>query len=364
MILLELETEKQRLKLRSYNYEFGFSTEIEAGITGKGSIALPAALFYAILRKFPMGECLLTLQTNDEATDEIVAKLSLKEQPDNFFEIRGLPGNQYPEYPTVSPTTVMACFSGDFLISIFNGSLFAASNEETKRVLTGTHFLLSYNPDKKLTTLKTFTTDGHRMVFSEGMTKDQSTLDEPVSLTIPVKALRELQKHLLPSDQIKLYLSENLCRFQWGLNELVSRTIEGAYPDCENVINEILSQSSHSFTCQRGQLQDTLERFLILCTKSERVMKMKIESEKDYLSISQKDVARGQESIPIENFTGKPLKLLYNVNYLLEIIKAIPNDTIILHLGNSPTDATLITPSINSSHSLAVHLKYLLAPLA
>jgi DNA polymerase-3 subunit beta len=353
-------------------------------------MSVPHSLFTKIVDKFPQGNLSLTSSRKkffaevenskpelDEVKEEagICAVLSTPIDPDKHFEFFAHNSEDFPSLPKVK--TKLVTLPGDPLIAQLSASLFAASSDETQKILNGSQLVFAYDSKKQLISLTTWTTDGHRLVRTQA-SKEYKTkskfkhLDEPVSFVVPIKVLKELARQLHPIDAITIYFEPNsssqtqagTVMFTWDNKSLVSRTIEGQYPDCQGIIDVYKPQYNRTFICNRWFLLKALERFLVLSDKSSQGLSIRLDSRKQkaILSLERHSVGKGTEAVPIQ-LKGDKLEFLYNVRYLYEIVRATTSLDICFNL-TSTTLPTLITPhQIMERGDLAIEAEYILAPM-
>ncbi|MEA5468581.1 DNA polymerase III subunit beta [Spirulina sp. 06S082] len=375
-VLFVADAAEQKLHLTTYNLQFGMSVSFAATVNSPGAMTLPLDAFRQMIGKFPQGdislECKIVEPTEPEEEPALAAILSTPSDRDKRFEFRGMVEDDFPNLPRVE--TKLMTLPASLLLAQLSGSLFAASTQEDKKILNGSHFYLSCDPERKLDSLRTWTTNGHRLALMEGKTesKSQTPLAEPVSFTVPLKVLRELERNLDPTDKVTLYFEKSetsetqggTAIFEWNEKCLVTATLEGQYPDCEGVVQPLRSQYCRAFTVERVALLKTLERFVVLSDKSAKAVTLRLESEtqKAYLSIEHKEVGKGEEALGIQ-MKGEDVEFKYDVRYFLEVVKAISTSDLRIHLA-SPETPTLIVPyGTNAKGEVPIAAEYILAPL-
>ena len=131
---------------------------------------------------------------------------------------------EFPPLPTASPKLLTV--PANLLIAQLSHSLFAASHDETKKILNGSHFRFERDSQRHLDSLRTWTTDGHRLAFMHGLVENQSPsqIAEPSWFTVPIKALQELERSLNPPDEVAIYFEPaatsetqgGIAVFEWG----------------------------------------------------------------------------------------------------------------------------------------------------
>ncbi|NEO99568.1 MAG: DNA polymerase III subunit beta [Symploca sp. SIO2E9] len=367
-VLLVADETKQILKLSTYNLEFGMQASFESTVSKSGQMTLPSALLQQMVRKFPHGqltiECLIS--ENDDGAEPALNALLFAADTERF-EIMGMVADEFPELPRVNNKLIT--LPASLLISQLKGSLFAASSNDTKRILNSSHFMLNQDAERGLDTFKTWTTDGHRMALMAGaeMSKQQP-LVESARFTIPVKVLRELERNLNPTDQVTLYYegdnNSGTVIFEWNEKRLVTRTIEGQYPDCTALIEPWKEQYCREFITERLALLLALERLAVLSDKSVKTVSVKLDGTKQkiHLTIEHKEVGNGKVSLDAQ-INGDDLTIKFDVRYFIDVVKAISSSNIRVSIA-SVCIPTLITPYGTTAQGEApIDAEYILAPL-
>ena len=158
----------------------------------------------------------------DSATFKVT--ISTLADSNKRFEFMGGSAAEFPPLPSASPKLLTV--PTNLLAAQLDRSLFAASHDETKKILNGSHFRVERDSQRHLDSLRTWTTDGHRLVFMHGLVENQSPsqIAEPSWFTVPIKALRELERSLNPPDEVAIYFEPaatsetqgGIAVFEWG----------------------------------------------------------------------------------------------------------------------------------------------------
>lgn len=227
-VLLVADKEAQLLHLTTYNLEFGMTASLDAQVSASGSLTLPASAFGQVIRKFPPEEMRLKSAmanpVEQEGNAPLKATISTLADSNKRFEFMGGAAAEFPPLPNASQKLLI--IPANLLIAQLDRSLFAASHDETKKILNGSHFRFDWDPQRHLDSLRTWTTDGHRLVFTQGLVENQSEsqVAEPCQFTVPLKALRELERSLNPPDEVAIYFEPaatsetqgGIAMFEWG----------------------------------------------------------------------------------------------------------------------------------------------------
>jgi DNA polymerase-3 subunit beta len=244
---------------------------------------------------------------------------------------------EFPELPTAEDgesivLPVVALSEG------LKGSLFAASSEEIKLILTGVH--LTKTPE----TLEFAATDSHRLAVVETILENTDDSTENFAVTIPAKALRELERMLAMgqgTDTVALYVDESQVIFELGDRRLTSLKLEGAYPDYQQLIPR---QFARTVTIERKRLISSLERVAVLADRENSLVKFTLDGEQGqlFLSVESKDLGSAKESMSAE-IVGEDLEIAFNIKYLMDGLKALPSTDIQMQL-NEENQPVIFTP--------------------
>lgn len=341
-VLLVADEEKNRLTLTGFDLSLGMRTSFSAEVEEGGTITLPAKLLNDIIARLPETEVSLSYEEDELDENPLVAIDALSGK----FQLRGVKGDEFPELPTVEKKEA-------FLLPIssltegLKGSLFSASSDESKQILTGVHLT------RDLDTLEFAATDGHRLAVvktSEEGEEEEKTEDSPVSddenfsITIPARALRELEK-IIAGDKDKgsvaLYVDQGQVVFEVDEQHLTSRKLEGAYPNYNQLIPKNFERT---MILDRKQVIDSLERVSVFTDQKNNLVKFKLEPDNSQviLSVEAKELGNAKSSISAE-ITGEGFEIGFNIKYLMDGLKALSANEIKFQL-NGATQPVIITP--------------------
>jgi DNA polymerase III subunit beta len=334
-ILLVADANSQTLGLTAFDLNLGIQVTFAANVEVGGSITLPARLLNDIVSRLPDEDITLSVDEGEIATITCGS---------GRYQVHGLPVAEFPELPQISTDGETTYLPVESLLLGLDGSLFAASTDETKRILTGVH--VTANADK----LEFAATDGHRLavVNANCMAADDlpgaSDGGQPgLEVTIPSRALRELERMLNAQTEgaIAVKFDRSQMIFQSANQILTSRLLDGSYPNYRALIP---SQFTRQITLERKLLISALERIAVLADQKNNIVKVSFNStgQEISLSVEAPDVATGKESLPAQ-ISGDDLDIAFNVKYLLDGLKAINSSEIQLKLNNS-TSPAIITP--------------------
>ncbi|MBD2138494.1 DNA polymerase III subunit beta [Anabaena sp. FACHB-1237] len=333
-ILLQADEETNQVSLTAFDLSLGIRTSFSAEVEEGGEIALPAKLLVDITSRLPDGEITLDDQA-DTSGEGIIVTLKPKT---GRYQVRAMGAEEFPELPQITTQEAINLTTAA-LIEGLKGSLFATSSDETKQVLTGVHLTV------KEETLEFAATDGHRLAVIE--TNNDRPLDgnEPLEVTVPARALRELQRMLAHNatseESVEVFLDKDQVVFAWQNQRLTSRILEGQYPAYRQLIPR---QFERQVTLERKQFISTLERIAVLADQKNNIVKISINAgdQEITLSCEAQDVGSGTESMPAQ-ISGEDIDIAFNVKYLMEGLKELTSSEIQMHLNQSLTPV-IFTP--------------------
>lgn len=337
-ILLQADAQTNQVSLTAFDLSLGIRTSFNADVWQGGAIALPAKLLVDITSRLPEGEITLddesALQAENSGGEGLIVTLTPKS---GHYQLRAMGAEEFPELPLIENTEPLH-LTTTALIEGLRGSLFATSGDETKQVLTGVHLTV------KEDTLEFAATDGHRLAVVETTNERPLTGSSQLEVTVPSKALRELERMLAHNDAdeaIALYLDQGQVVFAWANQRLTSRTLEGQYPAYRQLIPR---QFERQVTIERRQFLSTLERIAVLADQKNNVVKLSIDSNSQELTLSceAQEMGSGRESVPAQ-ISGEDIEIAFNVKYLMEGLKALPSSEIQMHLNQNLTPV-IFTP--------------------
>jgi DNA polymerase-3 subunit beta len=335
-VLLTADMGTQRVGLTSFDLSMGIRTSFPATVHNSGAITLPAKLLTDIVTKLPPQ----TEITLEQADGDTLVNLTCSS---GRYQVRGMGAEEFPDLPLVESGEAVH-LSAEAIVEGLRGTLFAASGDETKQVLTGVH--LSVQPD----TLEFAATDGHRLAVVETVNKNPGAVDQPsvveaFEVTVPGRALRDLERLIAScsaDDAISLYFDQGQTVFQWADQYLTSRTLDGQYPNYRQLIPK---QFERQVTIERKLFLAALDRIAVLADqKNNHVVKLLLDSadQRVLLSVEAQDVGSGQESVPAQ-VSGESLEIAFNVRYLMDGLKALPANEVQLQVNNA-SSPVILTP--------------------
>ncbi len=320
-ILVEAD---QMLTLTGFDLEVGIRTGGPASVEEPGSVVINARILSDIIRKLP--DNIVTVSCDDKLYVTISCGPSV-------FNLIGIAASDFPELPVVQKERYTT-LPQNLLKSIIEGTIFSASENDTRPIITGCLFKITGEE------LIVVALDSFRMALrNETVQRGDST--ENLSFVVPAKALREVSRFLTDSDEnIFLSISRRNIAFELGDTVLTSRLLEGEFL---NYNNAIPTSSSKSLLVNTADLIDSLERVSLItndklknfvhCTFEGNILKLKCTTA----------IGQAYDECYIDPIEGDDLVIGFNSRYLLDALRACREEVVRVEL-NSPTSPCLIKP--------------------
>jgi DNA polymerase-3 subunit beta len=320
------------LRLSTTDMDVSITDQVAAETGQEGATTAPVHTLYDIVRKLPEGA-----QVELDATDG--GRLVLRAGR-SMFTLSCLPKEDFPSMPEDNLPHSFT-LPADVLRALIDRTRFAISTEETRYYLNGIYCHAAETDGVKV--LRAVATDGHRLARIQMPLPDGAS--EIPGVIIPRKAVLELRRLIEESsDPIEISLSDTRIRFVFDNVVLVSKLIDGTFPDYQRVIpagnDRILEVDCSTFT-------EAVDRVATISTEKSRAIKLSLDKGSLVLTANSPDAGTATEELEV-SYAAEPMEIGFNSRYLLDITERIdgPGAQFVLADAASPT---LIQDTADSS---------------
>lgn len=331
-----LTADKNGFRLVSNDLEFGIETSnIEADIVEKGSVALEARMFYDIVRNMPEEEISICVDEKN---------LTTIKSGKTEFKILGLNGEEFPKVNLIERDEKYIV-SAHILKNMIKQTKFSVSTDESKPALTGELIEI------KNGNLNIVAIDGFRVAFR----KVELSAKENIEAIVPAKTLNEVIK-ILPDKEdsfVNIYFNENNIMFELDSCIIVSRLLEGEFLKYEQIFTD---DYNTKIEINKTDFLNSLERASLISKDNKKIpVKLQIKKAETLIITSNTEFGTSYEEIKID-MEGEELTIGFNPKYFIEALKAIEDETIIIQFMSA------LSPCIIKSIEKDDY-KYLILPL-
>ncbi|MEI6217402.1 MAG: DNA polymerase III subunit beta [bacterium] len=305
-----LRAEDKKLWLTTTDMEVSVRCAVEADVIKAGSSTIPARRLLSIIKELSAEEVEIEIDERSAA--------SIK-SGSAFFKVMGQSDDDFPRLPDVKGKFTYTIDQGQFK-AMLNNVAYGASNDETRYVLNGVYLKFS---GEKLTVVAT---DGRRLALAEHELEFPKEAES--EMVIPSKAINELLHSLKDEGQLKICAAGNQTMFEFGDILVVSKLIEGSYPNYKQVIP---AQSAERVPIEREALLSAVRRVALLTSEKSNSVKLTFTKNKLKVSVITPEVGEAHETMAVK-YSGKDLSVAFNPEYLMDPLRHLTNDEIYLEL--------------------------------
>ena len=315
-----LKTEGNRLTVAATNLDIAITETIGAKIAKEGSITVPARLMQDFVGSLPAGS--LDLEVTDN-------KLVLKAERFDST-INGVSAEEFPVMPTIEGGTVIEFVSSE-MKQILGQVLFTASSDESRPVLTGVYF----SSDSGRTYVAA--TDSYRLA-EKTLLKNS----DDMSLIIPAPSLTELLRTLKDDNEVlSITYDEQQARFSVGGVEIVTRLVDGKYPDYKKLLPQKFETTAR---LKRKALAEITKVSSLFAREAAGSITLTIDEAKKEVSIRSIASQIGENTATAEAEVSGDATITLNSRYILDALQVFTGDEIQINVNGKLDPCVLTDP--------------------
>jgi DNA polymerase-3 subunit beta len=305
-----LQANGKEVRLTTTDLDVGVRGSFEADVEKEGATTLPARRLFTIIRELPSSEIQFDIDGKNAASIR---------SGQSFFKILGLPEEEFPPLPKFDDSKVVTIRQKDIRDGLRKTS-YAISTDETRYVLNGVLFSFK---DNKLTLVAT---DGRRLAMLD------IDLEFPRSheadIIVPTKAVTELQRLLTDEGDVRVSVGSGQIAFDLNNTLLVSKLIEGNYPNYKQVIP---GEMKERVTLERETFLNSLRRVSLLASDKSNSIKLNFTKNNIDITANTPEVGEAKESLPVA-YKGREFSIAFNPEFLMAPLRNLTEDEIFLDL--------------------------------
>ena len=319
-----IENEDGKMRFTTTDLEIQITTTIDTGKEDGKSAAVTVGgkKFQEILRVLPE-QSKITIETKESKAQIKAGK--------SRFSLQTLPAQDFPTLSNQLENAKKIVMSQKELKSLLLSVQYAMAQQDVRYYLNGVLLIVD---GKKL---KVVATDGHRLAYNAGAIEGDHEKQE---IILPRKAVMELSKLLSDSDEnVELEFSQQQVKANFSGITLITKVIEGKFPDYERVIPKY----DNHLNMERTVMQQALQRAAILSNEKFRGVRFVLTEKNLSIISSNSEQEEAQEEIETD-YHGEALDIGFNVNYLMDGLNNISSSTAIFSFGDPNSSILMTTP--------------------
>ncbi|NPA54595.1 MAG: DNA polymerase III subunit beta [Aquificae bacterium] len=323
-----LEAKEDKLTVQGTDLEVHVSVSVFAKVEQEGVACVNAKKLTDISRLLPSSEVYIKLEDN---------KLKIKSGKSRY----NLPVSPAEDFPNLYPFPEENAFviSGENLQKAILKTLYATSKEESRFALQGVLF-------KSLDgTIDVVATDGHRLAL---YTIDRTGTGD-INIIVPQKALNELKRLLTGLEDVEVAATDQYVFFRTKEWILMSRLLEGAFPDYTQVIPK---EFSREIKVNKKEFLDAVKRVSAVIEGDTKPLKLTLKPEVLELKSASPEYGEAIDELSIE-YSDEEFTIGFNAKYIIEAVDVIDSEEVIIKFTN-PNAQTLFVPSDENDRYKAI----------
>jgi DNA polymerase-3 subunit beta len=305
-----LQAKGGEVLLTTTDLDVGVRGAFEASVEKDGATTLPARRLFTIIRELPSSEVSIEVDGKNAASIR---------SGQSFFKILGLPEEEFPPLPKFDSAKVVTIRQKDLRDGLKKTS-YAISTDETRYVLNG--LLFSFKENK----LTLVATDGRRLAMVD--IELEFPKSHEADIIVPTKAVTELGRLLTEDGEVKVSVGSGQIAFELNNTLLVSKLIEGNYPNYKQVIP---SETKERVTLERETFLNSLRRVSLLASDKSNSIKLNFSKNNIDITANTPEVGEAKESLPVA-YKGRDFSIAFNPEFLMAPLRALGEDEVFLDL--------------------------------
>lgn len=319
-----IENYDEKLRFTATDLEIQITTTVDINQEKKQSTAITVGgkKFQDILRILP-DQSKITIDAREN-------KAQIKTNKSRF-SLQTLPPQDFPKLSNQLENAKKIVLTQNALKSLLISVQYAMAQQDVRYYLNGVLLIVEDNK------IKAVATDGHRLAYNAGIIKYENDKQE---IILPRKAVMELSKLLADSDEsVELEFSQQQIKVTFSGITLVTKVIEGKFPDYERVIPKY----NNHLVIERALIQQALQRAAILSNEKFRGVRFVLTEKNLNIICSNSEQEEAYEEIETD-YHGEALDIGFNVNYLMDGLNNINSNNATFSFGDSNSSILMTTP--------------------
>ena len=280
-----------------------------------------------------LSEILSTLSNDDiqlHATSDTLLKVkSLSKESKALFNLKGLPGKEYAQVPDIANDYVFK-IDQKIIKNMIRKVITSASNDDTRYVLNG--IMMNARKDN----LKMVATDGRRLSLVSCPIKGPAS---EKNVIVSKRVLSEMEKMLGLEGECQIGISDNHIFLSFDNIYIVSRLIEGDFPDYQQVIPAAFEFEA-VFTL--ADLYASVKRISLMANENYKRLNLVVKDKVAQFNSSDPDLGDAVDEIPIletSKSSDKEFEIAFNCFFLLDILKVVDSQEIVFRFNKNTNPA-------------------------
>jgi DNA polymerase-3 subunit beta len=322
-----------KVDLAATDMELSLRLSLDCRVEGEGAVVAPGRILVDLARLLPESEVVLEHKPERGVLEITCGPAS--------YQLNTFSAEDFPKLPEVQPEQTFSVDRAAFLTTVTRVAR-AASRDESRPVLTG--ILVRFEAGKLIMAA----TDSYRLSVKE--TELAGGQAAELEAIVPARALTELSRIAQDSGELQVGVQENHVVFGAGDVWLTTRRIDGQFPNYKQLLPETFE---HEVKLPREEFLEVVRRASVMAQRNSP-LRLRFAEGEVTVSAQTQDVGEAHETLPVP-FSGEPLEIGFNPEFLREGLESVEADEVALRLISSLRPGLL--------HSDEESFSYLIMPI-
>ena len=322
-----ISANKNKLTLTATNLEIAITQTLSGKIEQSGSVTIPARLLNDYVSSLPGDSVELTTDGN-----------KIKIQSGKYQSvINGMPAEEFPELPTIDNGSEFS-IDGAELKSAIQKTIFAATNDETRPILTGGYI---HTHDGQVWLVST---DSYRLAQKRLDTKPE----KDISLIAPAGALGDMVRIIGDeSGTVKITYDDSQIQFKFGDSTLITRQIDGQFPDYRQLIPK---DSEVMLEIDKAEFTNITKVASLFARESAGSITLEADEKEQQLSVTSVASQVGENTSTTSAKVKGSGKVTLNSRYLLDVLNVVEDSGVKFRFSGKVSPCVL-TPASSADYT-------------
>ena len=315
---------KNRLEIIATDNEMAVKTEIETSADSDFSFTANGKKLSGIIKELPDEDISLTI---DDSMIINIKSSNIK----GSYTFYGTDSNEYPQLPEMSNNNIIEIDQA-VLKEMIKKVIYAAATDTIKPVFNSI-YIISEKPG----TITAIATDSRRLSMITREINSEAFIGE--GIIIPLKTINEVYKLLSNSGTCKISFDSKQCYFKINETEIVSRVIEGQFPNYKQIIPK---EYSHKSIIETSKILDSVKRAMIFTREPANKIIMTLNQDILHIEANTPELGQAEEELQIESDNKDKIFLGINAHFLFDTLKQIDSFSFICGITGQMSPITII----------------------
>lgn len=317
---------KNTIEIISTDNEIAVRTSVAAKSDKSVSFATNGKKFSSILKELPNDD----LEINVSESFSINIHSKSKDVKGNYT-LMGLAADEFPEIPHFMEDNSIEIEQG-ILKEMIRKVIYAASSDTIKPVFNGVFFISNAKGS-----FSAVSTDSRRLSLITRTIKQDVNFGE--GIIIPLKTIHEVYRLLESTGTCRFSYNNNQCFFKIGNTEIISRIVDGQFPNYRQVLPKEYMQEIQIDT---KKLYDSVKRAMIFTREPANKIILNIHKNKIIIQASAAELGEAEEEIIVTSNKDEKISIGINAQFLIEALKEVDSDAIKCGITGQMSPVTII----------------------